>query len=207
VRRRLWLFFSALSLLLCVATIKLWLRSYGTQDQFWWGRVTQGPEGQDDVSLYMGCDRGGLYIARWGSRFPQDLLKAHPNNLRPAGPYRGRRSRDSSGIYPYQGRRTGAPVAFRVAGFEVTTGLRPSPRDPFRRHTLALVVPLWAVTLLTALASMPFLVRLLRRHTPPTGAQPCPHCGYDLRATPDRCPECGRPAPNPVPLKTPGLAN
>jgi hypothetical protein len=56
--------------------------------------------------------------------------------------------------------------------------------------THALVIPYWFLTLLML---SPFSIawrrhrrtkRLLRENI-------CPDCGYDLRASPDRCPECG----------------
>lgn len=191
MRSRSITFLSALSLLLCVATVKLWLRSCGVHDALWWDRVSHGAEGQDVLSVELGCDRGGLYLARSGFHYPQWLLGIHPEYRRPDGAERGRRTRDSSGIYPYHGSQTGAPVAFRFAGFELTTGLRPNPKDPYRRHTAGLVMPLWAVILVTALGSTPVLVSLLQRPARPTEARPCPRCNYDLRATPDRCPECG----------------
>lgn len=55
-----------------------------------------------------------------------------------------------------------------------------------------MVVALWAAYLVPTAASYVVLSRLWRRATG-GGVQPgcCHACGYDLRATPDRCPECG----------------
>ena len=50
-------------------------------------------------------------------------------------------------------------------------------------------VPAWFVALLFAIAPAVGLRRWWRRKRFPAGA--CQVCGYDLRATPDRCPECG----------------
>ena len=53
-----------------------------------------------------------------------------------------------------------------------------------------LIVPFWSVALVLA-GVFALLIRLTRpRLTPGL----CATCGYDLRASPDRCPACGAPA-------------
>ena len=55
--------------------------------------------------------------------------------------------------------------------------------------------PWWCVAVATAVLPAIGLRQRLRRRRPP-GV--CPGCGYDLRATPDRCPECGASVTVPV---------
>jgi hypothetical protein len=50
-------------------------------------------------------------------------------------------------------------------------------------------VPFWFVAIIAALAPLGRLIHLSRRVR--NSANLCARCGYDLRATPDRCPECG----------------
>jgi hypothetical protein len=54
-----------------------------------------------------------------------------------------------------------------------------------------LVVPLWAVFLLAMVLPAARLTAYLRRARCARQPGLCRACGYDLRATPDRCPECG----------------
>jgi hypothetical protein len=57
----------------------------------------------------------------------------------------------------------------------------------FQRTT----VPHWFLALLFAIPPALHLRAMIRSRRRRHRAGHCPTCGYDLRATPDRCPECG----------------
>ncbi len=72
------------------------------------------------------------------------------------------------------------------------TWIRLPSNDVLQATYQTVSIPDWAILLLALILPARFIwARITRRHR---RAHPgfCANCGYDLRATPDRCPECGR---------------
>jgi len=61
---------------------------------------------------------------------------------------------------------------------------------PTRRITM-LVIPYWSLVLLLSIVPATALLRARRRRWKQRNRR-CLGCGYDLRASTERCPECGR---------------
>lgn len=90
-----------------------------------------------------------------------------------------------------------------------TTTSYPPPEDrgPIAGWTVG--VPFWFVILISAPVPSIWLARRARQRKRLRRRQrgACEQCGYDLRGTPERCPECGSaPPPHNPPMHRTGLA-
>jgi len=85
----------------------------------------------------------------------------------------------------------------RLAGIEWSTGRRSlgpvdteaTPAATFQTWASVVVPHAWLVALTAPLPAWRIARALRRSRRSRVGL--CPRCGYDLRATPDKCPECG----------------
>jgi len=166
VARHVYRLVGALSLLLCLAACGLWARSV------WRSDLLVAPIGEYNAN-----------VRSWDGLIYFDIYRqvALPgrSSERRWGHSSWPRANDES-AWRWLGPRWWDRMGFgHYVGFN-TVGQRV---DQF-------VFPLYAVVLLTAVPPALVLVRHIRARRR-SRAGLCPRCGYDLRATPDRCPECG----------------
>lgn len=194
MRRRFFTLLSALSLVLCVGTCVLWVRSYWIEDVIFLHRHrwSSGPVGtsntwytDDSESAGMFWDRGVLVfgsLRRRDTSMDPGAMTANPEGVGLLISHR-----------PADGRWPGILADFG-RGFIVRGMWLPSSGLDRRLHV---GLPCWAAALSAGILPATRLAVLLRRRRQhrSAGASLCPACGYDLRATPHRCPECGAVLP------------
>jgi hypothetical protein len=163
---------AVLSLILFVVTVAVWVRSYFAND--WIGRVHYAPGIEnEDHHLWLISNCGILELSGGGDPI---------QNFSHVRWERRHFLIDKRPLYGMDG-----PSYLREIGI--------SWQNPTTQITgeisWTVNVRLGLLALVTAIATVFFFIPWQRVFTHPKAGM-CFHCGYDLRATPDRCPECGQ---------------
>jgi hypothetical protein len=179
-RFRRWLFngIAALSLLMCVATAILWMRSHWIGDDW----TFQKDRTKNGKSLLFAADASSttgsveiLIESGIATKNTPDLTKA-------------RHSQGSTFPLIFQGMRR---TLMERLGFRLNWGpwIFVHSVSAYAVTRVTINFPFWF--LVTAFAATPLLWILTVRSRRSASSGFCQSCGYDLRASPDRCPECG----------------
>jgi hypothetical protein len=171
VKRRLFNLLAAVCLILCAATCWLWYLSYDESDAFGSTREHSPLVAQANGSIILGL--GSFEDEGPGHRRVLDARAID-------------RIDDLTSLYIY-----GTDLAWSCGrgGFYLAVS---APFTDAQRRNWCVVFPHCALLGVLAVTPLAWLanagLRWRRRAT-----HRCTRCGYDLRATPQRCPECGTP--------------
>jgi hypothetical protein len=193
VARRLLNFLTAVSALLCVASGVAWVRSYSAGDLFCVARVETSGNWTFRLNdqIHVAC--GAAAYAHTFSSGSGPAYRAYAEKqVLPKDKGGPLRFYESVGVHRpmYLGPATGKSFA----GFRFARSYYPRRDGSICLAAHYVTLPLWSPVALTApLPALRLLgvFRLRRR----VRSGHCAACGYDLRASPARCPECGTPAP------------
>ena len=203
----------ACSALLCLASTVMWCRSCFVSDRLIY--TIHDADGQWVVrhsiikflfpvtiakaveARSIRSSTGRITLSRVGFIIPQGQRVLGPGETEPDYkddfPYIGG---DRAGLmleHPTEPWTTDEPGRTRiVARYEHSSMLTFSywAAPSWSTHAVEYAVHYWLVTALLGVAPAVRVVAVWRRRRRAAIGQ-CPTCGYDLRATPDRCPECG----------------
>ena len=192
MKRRLFTVLSVASLLLCIAACVVWHRSYRVFDSAEWDRhqsydrVMPGEHGlglvEDTVEIETGyflrSQDGVVRLGRYSS-VPAGLdgPPVTGGSLTPTD-HSQSFSFEHDEVVP-DGGIFDSPPSWSFLGFELNS----------TQGAIDVGIPFWFIALLAILLPAWRIVTFFRRRRHRLGI--CARCGYDLRATPDRCPECG----------------
>ena len=179
MKRRLFTIFSALSLLVFVAVVVLWVRSYRVQDGY--HRADRREDAVVTCDLY--THRGSVVVSHWRFMWVGGSTE-HVKRERA----RTYVEKENVLLGRVQGAYSRPPQQTSAADF--TAWPRWSRKTWPDRRFLLVQLPMWPLAVLTLSLPIYWLFGKYRCHIVLTRGL-CPSCGYDLRATPDRCPECG----------------
>ena len=167
MNRRLLDLLTVLSLLLFLAVAALWVRTLRRADAVVF----------PDRRHALFTTPHAVWSATASTRYGEG--PGHSSHNPSAAFYRG-----FGPFFGYTVRPTPGGASYACLGFVHMAYDQPPPHAC--RFTYV-AVPLWLPLLLSAALPALWLRRHVRRHGPGL----CAACGYDLRATPDKCPECG----------------
>lgn len=201
VKRPLLMAIAGISLLLCVGTLAMWTRSFFRYDTAeWGGRVDDDPPRWRVWWFQSG--RGGLALTvhvttkvPMPKYSPEEMI--WKTSIKPFARFPADHVLDAGSLtdtqYPWaHDERTAWFLGFGTRGEVRPTLEAVGGRAWMDRWSRAVIIPYAAVAVATGVPPVLWLARRRREGRGARRLGHCPACGYDLRATPWGCPECGK---------------